>query len=129
MAAYDYPLLSIFWSLLSFFALVIWFFAVAAVIVDVFRSHDLSGWAKAGWFVLVLLVPLLGLLAYLVVRGSKMGQRAFDAMDDHNAALDAATADLTGGSTADEIAKLADLRERGAITTDEFEKQKAVLLR
>jgi hypothetical protein len=122
VAAYDFPLLSLFWSMLWFFAMVIWFFAVAAVIIDIFRSHDLSGWAKALWFLFVLFMPILGLVVYLVVRGSKMTQRAFDAVD----------ADLTaaaGASKADELATLADLRDRGVITAEEFETQKAVLLK
>ena len=121
MAAYDFPLLSLFWSMLWFFAMVIWFFAVAAVIIDIFRSHDLSGWAKALWFLFVLFMPILGLVVYLVVRGSKMTQRAFDAVDADVAAA-------TAKSKADELATLADLLDRGAITAEEFEQQKAVLL-
>jgi hypothetical protein len=121
VAAYDFPLLNLFWSMLWFFLMVIWFFAVAAVIIDIFRSHDLSGWAKALWFVFVLFMPILGLLVYLVVRGSKMTQRAFDAVD-------ADIARAAGGSRADELAKLADLRDRGVITGAEFETQKAALL-
>src|SRR5262249_61277360 len=116
-------LLNLFWSMLWFFAMVIWFFAVAAIIIDIFRSQDLSGWAKALWFVFVLFVPILGVLAYLVVRGPKMSQRAFDAVDADLGAI------TDGSTTADELAKLADLRDRGAITAAEFEKQKAVLLR
>jgi hypothetical protein len=122
MAAYDYPLLSLFWSMVEFFALLIWFFAVAAVIIDIFRSHDLSGWTKALWFVIVLFMPILGLLAYLVVRGNKMSRRAFDAV---NADLGPIS---QGSSRADELEKLADLRDRGAISAGEFEKQKAALL-
>ncbi len=119
MAAYDFPLLSLFWTMLEFFVLVIWFFAVAAVIIDIFRSRDLSGPAKALWFVFVLFMPVFGLLVYLVVRGSKMAQRAFDSVD----------ADLAAANNkADELGKLADLRDRGAITADEFEQQKAALL-
>jgi len=122
MVGYDFPLLNLFWSMLWFFAMVIWFFAVAAVIIDVFRSHDLSGWAKALWFLFVLFVPILGLLVYLVVRGPKMSRRAFDAVD-------ADLGPMTGtATTADELAKLADLRDRGAITVDEFERHKAALL-
>ena len=121
MAAYDFPLLNLFWSMLWFFAMVIWFFAVAAVIIDIFRSHDLSGWAKALWFLFVLFVPVFGLLVYLVVRGSKMAQRAFDAVDED-------FGPVASGSKADELGKLAELRDRGAITAAEFERQKAALL-
>lgn len=119
MAAYDFPLLSLFWSMLWFFVMLIWFFAVAAVIIDIFRSHDLGGWAKALWFVFVLFLPIFGLLVYLVVRGPKMAQRAFDAVDADIAAAN---------SKADELGKLADLRDRGTITAEEFEQQKAALL-
>src|SRR5262245_33528345 len=107
--------------MLWFFLMLIWFFAVAAVIIDIFRSHDLGGWAKALWFLFVLFVPILGLLVYLVVRGPKMTQRAFDAVDADVGAMAA-------NSNADALAKLADLRDRGAITADEFETQKAALL-
>jgi hypothetical protein len=123
MAAYDFPLLNLFWSMLWFFAMVIWFFAVALVIVDIFRSPDLSGWAKALWFVLVLFVPVIGLLAYLVARGPKMTRRVYDKVDDEFGPI------TDGSTTTDELSKLADLRDRGAISADEYEKQKAVLLR
>ena len=122
MAAYDFPLLSLFWSMLEFFALLIWFFAVAAVIVDIFRSHDLGGGAKALWFLFVLFMPLFGLLAYLVVRGSKMTRHTFQAVDANFGAVS------PGGSNADELARLADLRDRGVITAEEFAKQKAAIL-
>jgi hypothetical protein len=129
VAAYDFPLLDLFWSMLWFFAMVIWFFAVAAVIIDIFRSPDLSGWAKALWFVVVLFVPVLGLLAYLVARGSKMTRRAFDAVDADFGPTPAPAGTAGNATAADELSRLADLRDRGAITSAEFEKQKAVLLR
>jgi hypothetical protein len=122
VAAYDFPLLSLFWSMLEFFALVIWFFAVAAVIVDIFRSRDLGGGAKALWFVFVLFMPIFGLLAYLVVRGSKMTRRTVDAVDADFGPVS------QSGTTADELGKLAALRDRGVITADEFAKQKASIL-
>jgi hypothetical protein len=122
MAAYDYPLLSLFWTMLEFFALLIWFFAIAAVIIDIFRSPDIGGWAKALWFLFVLFMPIVGLVVYLVVRGTQMSQRAYAAVEADVGPFD------SGGTTADELGKLADLRDRGAITADEFEKQKATLL-
>jgi len=130
MTATDYPLLNIFLSILWFFLLVIWFFAVAAVIIDVFRSRDMSGGAKALWFVFVLFLPLIGLLSYLVVRGPKMQQRAMHDAQAEDEAMRSYVRDAAAtGSTADEINKLVDLRDRGAITPAEYEKQKAVLLR
>ena len=119
LLAADYPLLDVVVSILVFFALAILFFALVAVVLDIFRSRDLSGWGKAGWFVLVLLVPLVGLIVYLVVRGSKMQLHAERQMEQLG---------MTP-STADELTKLAALRDRGAITDGEYEQQKAVLLR
>jgi hypothetical protein len=90
-------------------------------VLDIFRSPELSGWAKAGWFVLVLVVPLVGIVVYLVVRGSKMQLHAERQMEQLGIEPPM--------STADELTKLAALRDRGAITDDEYAKQKAVLLR
>jgi hypothetical protein len=75
MLAYDYPLLAVFWSMLWFFLLVIWILLVIGVFADLFRSHDLGGWAKAGWVIVVVIVPFLGVLFYLVFRGEKMQER------------------------------------------------------
>lgn len=130
MIAYDYPLLGIFWSVLYFFLLVIWFFAVASVIIDIFRDHDLSGIGKALWFLFVLFLPLIGLLSYLIVRGPKMQHRAMQQAEAQDAAFRSYVTEVAAhGSTADELTKLVDLRERGALSDAEFEKQKAVLLR
>jgi Short C-terminal domain/Phospholipase_D-nuclease N-terminal len=120
LLAADYPLLDVVLSIIVFFALAILFFALVAVVLDIFRSRDLSGWSKAGWFVLVLLVPLVGLIVYLVVRGPKMQSHAEAQMEKLG---------MAPPSPADELTKLAALRERGAITDGEYEKQKAVLLR
>ncbi len=119
--AADYPLLDVVVSIIVFFALAILFFALIAVVLDIFRSPELSGWAKAGWFVLVLVVPLAGIVVYLVVRGSKMQLHAERQME--RLGIEPPM------STADELSKLAALRDRGAITDDEYAKQKAVLLR
>src|SRR5689334_9813266 len=120
MLAADYPLLDVVLSILTFFALAILFFALVAVVLDIFRSRDLSGWAKAVWFVVVLLVPLVGLIVYLVARGSKMQSHAETQMERLT---------TPPPSIADELTKLVALRDRGAITEGEFEQQKAVLLR
>jgi uncharacterized membrane protein len=120
LLAADYPLLDVVLSIVVFFAVAILFLALVAVVFDIFRSPDLSGWGKAGWFVLVLLLPLVGLIVYLVVRGSKMQSRAERQMERLAA---------PPPSRADELTKLVALRDRGAITDGEYEKQKAVLLR
>ncbi len=76
MLAYDYPLLSVFWTMLWFFVFVIWFVLLFRVIGDLFRSHDIGGLAKTLWLILVLILPFLGVFIYLIARGNAMGERA-----------------------------------------------------
>ena len=76
LASTNYPVLSIFWSILEFFLWVIWIWILIMIFIDIFRSHDLSGWAKALWFLFVLLIPLVGVLVYLIVRGGSMHERS-----------------------------------------------------
>ena len=73
---YSYPLLGVFWTILEIFLWVIWFWILITVFIDIFRSPDLSGWAKALWFLFVLLIPLIGVLVYLIVRGGTMHERS-----------------------------------------------------
>ena len=75
LAASSYPLLNLFWTMLIFFLWVIWIWILIMVFIDIFRSHDLSGWAKALWFLFVLFIPLIGVLVYLIARGGSMGER------------------------------------------------------
>jgi hypothetical protein len=72
----NYPLLSIFWTILEIFLVVIWFWILITVFIDIFRSPDLSGWDKALWFLFVLLIPLIGVVVYLIVRGGTMNERS-----------------------------------------------------
>ena len=72
----NYPLLSIFWTILEIFLVVIWFWILITVFIDIFRSPDLSGWDKALWFLFVLLIPLIGVVLYLIVRGGTMNERS-----------------------------------------------------
>ena len=76
LADSSYPLLNIFWTMVEFFLWVIWIWILIMVFIDIFRSHDLSGWAKALWFLFVLFIPLIGVLVYLIARGGKMHERA-----------------------------------------------------
>ena len=132
MLATDYPLLNLFWTMVEIFFFVIWIWILITVLIDVFRSHDLSGWAKALWLVFIVFLPLLGVLIYLIVRGGSMHERAVQAAQAQDAALkeyvQSVAATSGGASTADELAKLADLRDKGVITADQFEAQKAKLL-
>ena len=71
----SYPLLDIFWTILEFFLWLVWIWVFVMVIFDIFRSHDLSGWAKALWVLFVAIIPLIGVLVYLIVRGGSMHER------------------------------------------------------
>src|ERR1035441_5849792 len=75
-AASSYPLLNVFWTMFEFFLWVIWIWILIMVFIDIFRSHDLSGWAKALWFLFVLFIPLVGVIVYLIVRGGEMHEGA-----------------------------------------------------
>ena len=125
----NYPLLDAFWTMLWFFLWILWFFLLFRVILDIFRSKDLGGWGKAGWLIFVCILPFLGVFVYLIARGSKMAQRD---VDDAQAADQAARSYIRDvaqeSSPADQLAKLADLRERGVITDAEFQQSKAKVL-
>src|SRR5215475_12634339 len=125
LADSSYPLLNVFWSIFIFFLWVIWIF------IDIFRSHDLSGWAKALWVLFVLFIPLIGVLVYLIARGDKMHEHAVrDAQrqDKEFRQYVQQAAASAPASTADQLSKLADLRDRGVISAEEFEREKAKVL-
>ena len=127
----SYPLLNLFWTMIEFFLWVIWIWILIWVFIDIFRSHDLSGWAKALWFLFVLLIPLIGVLVYLIVRGDSMHERAVrqaQHQDEEARRYIQQAAASSPASTADQLAKLADLRDRGVITAAEFEREKAKIL-
>lgn len=125
----NYPLLQVFLSMLYFFLFVIWIFIAITVVFDIFRSRDLSGWGKALWFLFVLVVPYLGVFIYLVVRGGKMHERQAANAATQKAAFDDYVRQTAGtGDVASQLTQLADLRDRGVISADEFESQKTKLL-
>ena len=128
MLGSSYPLLNIFWTMLEIFAFVIWIFILFNIIFDIFRSRDLGGGAKAAWFLFVLFLPLIGVLAYLIVRGSTMHERRAQEAKEQQEAFDQYVRETAGGNTADELSKLADLKAKGVLTEAEFESQKAKLL-
>ena len=132
MLATTYPLLSIFWTMLEFFALIIWIFILFTVVIDLFRSHDVGGGAKAVWLIFILFLPLIGVLVYLIVRGGGMHERQVQQAQAQQKAFDEyvqrAASKAPGTSTADELAKLAELKTNGTITDAEFEAQKSKLL-
>jgi ABC-type multidrug transport system fused ATPase/permease subunit len=123
------PLLNIFWSMLYFFLWVIWIWILITVFIDIFRSHDLGGFAKALWFLFVLFIPLIGVLVYLIARGGKMHEHAVRQAQQQDQQFRAYVQDAAGSqSSADQLAKLAELRERGAISAEEFAQEKAKVL-
>jgi Short C-terminal domain/Phospholipase_D-nuclease N-terminal len=130
MLAYTYPLLSIFWTMLEFFLFFLWIWLLIVIFGDIFRSHDMGGMAKALWVLFVIIIPYLGVLIYLIARGGSMHERAVAQAQQQQKAFDAYVKDAAGssGGSADELAKLADLKARGVLTDAEFEAQKAKLL-
>ena len=129
MLAYSYPLLGAFWTLLWLSLWIIWILLLFRVIVDVFRSRDLSGWGKAGWLVLVIVLPFLGVFIYLIAHGKEMGQRDVQDAQTRDQQFRAYVQDAADGqSPAEELAKLADLRDRGIISQSEFDEQKTKIL-
>ncbi|NEC28033.1 SHOCT domain-containing protein [Streptomyces sp. SID8111] len=129
--AYDYPLLSVFWSMLLFFLWIMWFVLLFRVVVDIFRDDDLSGWAKAGWLVFTILLPFLGVFVYVVARGKNMGRREMKQARTQQEEFDAYIRQAAAGgrtSSVDELAKLSEIRSRGDITDDEFRRAKDLVL-
>jgi Phospholipase_D-nuclease N-terminal/Short C-terminal domain len=119
-------MVSIFW----FFVLFAWIWLLITILSDIFRDHELSGWGKAGWTLFLLVLPWVGALTYLIVRGRSMNERARAQAERNDRAFrryvqDAAPSPV---STADELAKLVDLRDRGAISTADYERAKATVL-
>jgi fatty acid desaturase len=122
------PLLDLFWTMLWFFMFFIWIWLLISIFGDIFRS-DSSGWAKAGWIFFLIVLPLLGALIYLIVNGGDMQKRTMtEAAEMEKAQRQYIQSVASSGSAADEVAKLAQLRDSGALTDAEFQAQKAKLL-
>jgi ABC-type multidrug transport system fused ATPase/permease subunit len=130
MIASSYPILDAFLTMLYFFLFIIWIWLLIMVFVDIFRSQDIGGWAKALWVIFVIIVPFLGVFVYLIARGGKMHERAAQQAAQQQQAFDdyvRQTAD-SSGDTASQLQKLADLKSQGVLSDAEFEAQKAKLL-
>jgi magnesium-transporting ATPase (P-type) len=123
------PLLDLFWAMLWFFLFFIWLMLLFRIFGDIFRSDDMGGWAKAFWTLFVVILPVLGVLVYVIARGKGMAERDMSQYQAAEAATQQYIKEAAGASSpADEIAKLAALRDRGVLSNEEFEAQKAVLL-
>jgi Short C-terminal domain/Phospholipase_D-nuclease N-terminal len=126
MLAAEFGTGQVFWSLLWFFLWFIWIWMLIVVFGDIFRSPDLSGWGKALWSLFVLVLPFLGVFVYLIARGQKMQEHHVQAAQAQEAALRSYVQNVAGadGGTASEIARLADLRDRGVLSEAEFQQLK-----
>jgi hypothetical protein len=123
------PLFDLFWAMLWFFIWIAWIWLLVSVLFDIFRSHDLGGWGKALWAIFVVLVPFLGVFLYLIVRGGDMHRRSLEAAKAQDAAMQEYVRSVAGsGSAADELDKLARLRDQGTIDEAEFQQMKAKVL-
>jgi ABC-type multidrug transport system fused ATPase/permease subunit len=128
MLASTYPILDIFWTMLEIFLFVIWIYLIFMIFIDIFRSHDMGGLAKALWVIGLIILPFLGAFIYLIARGGKMHERAIEAAQAQQKAFDSYVQEAAGTSSADQLHKLADLKEKGVLTDAEFEAQKAKIL-
>jgi heme exporter protein D len=128
MLAYDYPILGLFWTMMIFFLWIAWIILLFRVFADIFRS-DMGGGAKALWSIFVILAPFLGVFIYVIANGKAMGERDIANAQAREAEMQAYIRQTAGSAgDADELAKLAALRDQGVLTDEEFSAQKAKLL-
>lgn len=128
MLAYDYPILGLFWTMLFVFIWIAWIMLVFHVLFDIFRS-DMRGLSKALWAIFVIIVPWLGVLIYLIANGDDMARRSVASAQAQQAEMDSYIRSAAGSaSSADELAKLAELNKQGVLTDEEFAQQKSKLL-
>ena len=124
LIAADYPFLDVLWTMIIFFAWVIWIWIAITVLVDVFRRHDISGWGKAAWTVFIIVAPFLGVLVYLIAQHEGMRERSAKHAQAQQQQFDQYVREAAGGSAA-EIAKAKELLDAGTITQSEFDAIKA----
>ena len=125
------PVLDFIWTMFLFFLLILWIWLVITVFIDIFRNHEMNGWAKAGWTIFIIIVPWLGVLVYLIVHGGDMQRRRIDEAAQVQAAQNdyiRTVADTSGQSNADQLEKLKSLHDQGVLTDDEYQQQKAKVL-
>ncbi|MGW0190231.1 SHOCT domain-containing protein [Streptomyces sp. NPDC003362] len=131
--AYDFPLLSVFWTMFIFFLWILWFVLLFRIITDIFRDDSIGGWAKAGWLVFVCVLPFLGVFVYVIARGKNMGSREIEQARAQQEEFDQYIRDTAKGaesrpSSTDELARLSEMRARGDITDEEFRRAKELIL-
>ena len=120
--AADYPFLNIFWSMIIFFAWVVWIWMMITILADVFRRRDIGGWGKAAWIVFLLVLPFLGVLIYLIANSGSMADRSAEQARGEQAQIDDYVRSVaSSGGPAAEIDKAKKLLDSGAITQSEYE--------
>jgi len=123
--ATSYPLLEVFWTLLIFFAFVVWIWILITVFVDLFRRRDISGWGKVGWIIFIVILPYLGVFVYLIAQHKGMTERAIEQQQQTQAQLDTYVRSVAGDSDpAGQIVNAKKLLDAGTITNEEFESLK-----
>jgi Phospholipase_D-nuclease N-terminal len=126
--ATDYPLLNIIWTMLVFFGLFLWIMLIFRAFADLFGRHDVSGWGKAAWTILIILVPLLGVCIYLLSQGKGLGERELAKAQKSQGEFNDYVKTVAAASPAEDIAKAKGLLDSGAIDADEFARLKAKAL-
>ena len=129
MLAANYPFLDVMWTMLVFFAWVIWFWLLITVFSDIFRRHDISGWGKAGWTVFVIVLPFLGVFIYMIAESKGMAERSAKQVQAAQTQADDYIRQVAAqGDPASQIAQAKTLLDSGAINQQEFDslKQKAL---
>jgi hypothetical protein len=124
----DYGLGEALLTVLSIFFIVIWIWILITVLMDLFRDHELSGWAKAAWVFFLVFLPVITVLIYLIARGTGMRERAIAEQTQLQAASEQYIRSVAGSSPVDELHKLDELRARGSISQEEFERLKASIV-
>jgi hypothetical protein len=128
MLASDFGTGQVFLSMLWFFLFFIWIWLLITVFADIFRSHDMGGFAKFLWVVFVIFLPYLGVFVYLIARGHKMSEHAMEQAKAQQDYIRQVAGTSGGASSADELARLADLKAQGVIDDAEFNKLKAKIV-
>ena len=130
VVAADYPFLNILWSMIIFFAWVAWIWVLIVIIGDLFRRHDASGWKKAIWVIFLIVLPFIGVLAYLISNGPSMAERSAQQAQAQRAQFDdyVQSVAASGGGAASELEKAKKLLDGGAITQQEYDALKVKVL-
>ncbi len=129
LAAYTFG--DVMWSMFVFFAWILFFWMLFVVFGDLFSRHDISGWAKAGWCLFVIILPFLGIFVYLIANGKSMGERSLARAQAQQSQMDdyvRSVASSGSGSSMEDIAKGKELLDSGAINQSEFDQLKAKAL-